>query len=107
MLTFCLLFGYALNSNKIDQQKNESIENIQLQEYKPVHYITDEELKDFGFCDEYGNYYLIQDCILLHSIILSLFENYLSTSINLFVRRNYSQSNLFKIDLNRIKRQKK
>ena len=43
---------------------------------------------------EYSNYYLIQDCVLLHSIVLTLFRNYLNDSINIFIRRNYSQSNL-------------
>ncbi len=49
-----------------------------------------------GFANlyEYSNYYLIQDCVLLHSIVLTLFRNYLNDSINIFVRRNYSQSNL-------------
>jgi len=43
---------------------------------------------------EYSNYYLIQDCLLLHSIVLTLFKTYLDDSINIFIRRNYSQSNL-------------
>jgi hypothetical protein len=43
---------------------------------------------------QYSNYYLKQDCILLHSVVLTLFENYLVDDINIFLRRNYSQSNL-------------
>jgi len=51
-------------------------------------------LKGFTNLYEYSNYYLIQDCVLLHSIVLTLFRNYLKDSINIFLRRNYSQSNL-------------
>jgi hypothetical protein len=43
---------------------------------------------------QYSVYYLKQDCILLHSIVLTLFDNYLADRINIFLRRNYSQSNL-------------
>jgi hypothetical protein len=43
---------------------------------------------------QYSDYYLKQDCILLHSIVLTLFDNYLVDDINIFLRRNYSQSNL-------------
>jgi len=43
---------------------------------------------------EYSVYYLSLDCLLLHSIVLKLFNTYLSENINLFVRRNFSQSNL-------------
>ncbi len=43
---------------------------------------------------DFGTYYLIQDCIVLHSILLTLFESYLNQSINIFVRRNYTQSSL-------------
>ena len=44
---------------------------------------------------QYSDYYLKQDCILLHSIVLTLFDNYLvANNINIFLRRNYSQSNL-------------
>ena len=43
---------------------------------------------------EYSTFYLIQDCLLLHSIVLTLYSTYLNDSINIFIRRNYSQSNL-------------
>jgi hypothetical protein len=43
---------------------------------------------------QYSVYYLKQDCILLHTIVLTLFNNYLADSINIYIRRNYSQSNL-------------
>jgi len=43
---------------------------------------------------EFGNYYLIQDCLLLHSIVLTLYNNYLKDNINIVVRRNFSQSSL-------------
>ncbi len=43
---------------------------------------------------EYSQYYLVQDCVLLHSIVLTLFRTYLSQSINIYLRRNFSQSNL-------------
>jgi len=43
---------------------------------------------------QYSVYYLKQDCVLLHSILLTLFNNYLADDINIYIRRNYSQSNL-------------
>lgn len=43
---------------------------------------------------EYSDFYLKQDCLLLHSIVLTLFNNYLLEGINIFLRRNFSQSNL-------------
>jgi hypothetical protein len=43
---------------------------------------------------QYGDYYLRQDCLLLHSIVITLFENYLKDNINLVLRRNFSQSSL-------------
>ena len=48
------------------------------------------------FCNlyQYSDFYLKQDCLLLHSIVLTLFDNYLADGINIFLRRNYSQSNL-------------
>ena len=52
------------------------------------------ETKNFKNLYQYGDYYLRQDCLLLHSIVLILFNNYLSDGINIFLRRNYSQSNL-------------
>jgi len=42
----------------------------------------------------YGTYYLIQDCFLLHSIVFTLFDSYLTQNINIFIRRNFSQSSL-------------
>jgi len=52
--------------------------------------------KQFNNLYEYGTYYLIQDCALLHSILLTLFKSFLeqNPSINIFLRRNYSQSSL-------------
>ena len=51
--------------------------------------------KKFSNLYEYGNYYLVLDCVLLHSILLKMFNTYLNEdNINIFVRRNYSQSNL-------------
>ena len=52
--------------------------------------------KKFKNLYEFGTYYLIQDCTLLHSILLTLFKSYLEQepSINIFLRRNYSQSSL-------------
>lgn len=50
--------------------------------------------KRFKNLYEFGTYYLIQDCVLLHSIVLTLFKTYLDQSINIFLRRNYSQSSL-------------
>ena len=50
----------------------------------------------FSFNDlyEYSVYYLKQDCILLHSVLLTLFHTYLQESINIYIRRSYSQSSL-------------
>jgi len=51
--------------------------------------------KKFTNLYDYGTYYLIQDCLLLHSIVLTLLKTYMiENSINIFIRRNYSQSNL-------------
>jgi len=49
-----------------------------------------------NFCNlyDYSVYYLKQDCVLLHSILLTLFEAYLKDSINIYLRRNFSQSSL-------------
>jgi hypothetical protein len=52
------------------------------------------EIKKFNNLYEYCIFYLKQDCILLHSIVLTLFKTYLSNNINIFIRRNYSQSSL-------------
>ena len=43
---------------------------------------------------EYSVFYLQQDCVLLHSIALTLFFTYCQENINIFIRRNFSQSNL-------------
>jgi len=51
-------------------------------------------MKKFKNLYDYGTYYLIQDCTLLHSILLTLFNSFLDQSINIFLRRNYSQSSL-------------
>ena len=50
--------------------------------------------KGFKTLYEFGNYYLILDCLLLHSIVLTLFKTYLNDDINIFIRRNFSQSSL-------------
>lgn len=34
----------------------------------------------------YGTFYLIQDCHLLHSIVCTLFDSYLTQNINIFLR---------------------
>jgi hypothetical protein len=48
------------------------------------------------FCDlyQFSDYYLKLDCMLLHSIVITLFNNYLADGINIFLRRKYSQSSL-------------
>jgi hypothetical protein len=43
---------------------------------------------------EFSVYYLKCDCMLLHNIILILFQNYLLDKINIVTRRIYSQSKL-------------
>lgn len=44
---------------------------------------------------EYNTYYLVQDCILLHEVFSTLFKTYLfNDSINIFLRRIFSQSSL-------------
>jgi hypothetical protein len=50
--------------------------------------------KGFSNLYQYSDYYLKLDCILLHSIVLTLYDNYLADGINIYLRRNYSQSNL-------------
>jgi len=68
---------------------------------KPVHLedrINAQKLFDkhnFENIYQFGNYYLMLDCLLLHSIVLTIFHTYLKDSgINIFLRRNFSQSNL-------------
>jgi hypothetical protein len=50
--------------------------------------------KKFENLYEYNTFYLVQDCALLHSIVLTLFNTYMQDNINIFIRRNYSQSSL-------------
>jgi hypothetical protein len=50
--------------------------------------------KKFENLYAYGEHYLVQDCLLLHSVVLTLFRTYLEDSINIYLRRNFSQSNL-------------
>jgi len=50
--------------------------------------------KNFKNLYEFGIYYLTIDCLLLHSILLKIFHTYLQDSINIFIRRKYSQSSL-------------
>lgn len=52
------------------------------------------EQHNFANLYDFGTFYLAQDCLLLHEILLTLFQSYLSDGINLFTRRNYSQSSL-------------
>lgn len=52
------------------------------------------EQKKFKNLYEYSIYYLTQDCLLLHTIVMTLFRAYLLDNINIFFRRNFSQSNL-------------
>lgn len=50
--------------------------------------------KKFKNLYDYNAYYLMQDCCLLHAIVLTLFRNYLSENINIVIRKNFSQSSL-------------
>ena len=43
---------------------------------------------------EFSCYYLKQDCMLLHNVILTLFQTYLLDNLNIYTRRSYSQSSL-------------
>jgi hypothetical protein len=52
------------------------------------------ESQKFNNLYEFSVHYLVQDCVLLHSVLLTLFNSYLNDSINIFIRRNYSQSSL-------------
>jgi len=52
------------------------------------------ELKKFRNLYDYSIYYLKLDCMLLHLVVNTLFNNYLTDNINIFVRKNFSQSNL-------------
>ena len=51
-------------------------------------------MNKFNNLYEFSVFYLKQDCLLLHSIVLTLFTSYLSQNVNIFTRRNYSQSSL-------------
>jgi hypothetical protein len=50
--------------------------------------------KGFSNLYDYSVYYLKQDCLLLHNIVLTIFQTYLLENINLYIRRNFSQSSL-------------
>jgi len=50
--------------------------------------------KKFHNLYEFSTYYLVIDCLLLHSVLLKIFNSYLQDSINIFIRRKYSQSSL-------------
>jgi DNA polymerase family B len=52
------------------------------------------EFKNFMDLYQFSVYYLSLDCCLLHSIVLTIFNTYLHNGINIFIRRNFSQSNL-------------
>jgi hypothetical protein len=52
------------------------------------------EEQNFSNLYEYNTFYLSNDCLLLHSIVLTLFSSYLKDNINIFIRRNFSQSRL-------------
>lgn len=53
------------------------------------------EQQRFDNLYQYSVYYLIQDCLLLHNIVLTIFKTYLNdNNINIFLRRNYTQSHL-------------
>jgi len=52
------------------------------------------EQQNFKNLYEYNSYYLTQDCLLLHAIVYTLFNTYLKDDINIFLRRNFSQSSL-------------
>jgi hypothetical protein len=52
------------------------------------------ENNNFANVYEYSIFYLKKDCVLLHSIVLTLFNTYLLNNINIYIRRNYSQSSL-------------
>ena len=54
MLTFCLLFGYVINSNaqvEIKPQSNTTIEKIALEEYAPVYYVENDKEINLSFSD--------------------------------------------------------
>jgi len=48
----------------------------------------------FNSLYDYSIYYLKLDCILLNLVVKTLFRNYLLNNINIFVRKNFSQSSL-------------
>lgn len=59
-----------------------------------LHAQTIFNMKKFVNLYEYSTYYLIQDCLLLHSFLLTFFRTNLNDSVNIFLRKIYSQSNL-------------
>ena len=59
-----------------------------------LHAQTIFNIKKFENLYEYSTYYLIQDCVLLHSFLLTFFRTNLNDSVNIFLRKIYSQSNL-------------
>lgn len=71
---------------------NFSSKHISLEER--IHAQTLFTTKGFLNVYEYSTYYLIQDVMLLHDITLTLFHTYLRDSINIYIRRNFSISNL-------------
>ena len=52
------------------------------------------ETKKFSTLYEYSVHYLVQDCMLLQSVVNTLFSAHLQNSVNIFTRRVYSQSSL-------------
>jgi len=50
--------------------------------------------KNFTNLYEFNNYYLTIDCLLLHCVLLKIFHTYLTDSIDIFIRRKFSQSSL-------------
>lgn len=49
---------------------------------------------NFNDMYQYSVFYLIHDCVLLHSVVTTLFTNFLNNNINLFIHKNFSQSSL-------------
>lgn len=72
--------------------KNTFAKNCPLEDRIEAQAIYNE--KKFDNVYDFSVYYLIQDCLLLHSIVITLFTTYLTDNLNIFTRRNYSQSSL-------------
>jgi len=79
-------------SNEEFWKDNFSGKTVSLESRLEAQQLFEEE--NFTSLYDYNTYYLTQDCILLHAIVSTLFESYLSDSINIFLRRVYSQSSL-------------